>query len=72
MNERHELLMVVEGMSCEGCVGAVRRIVHRLDPQADVAVDLDHGRARILTCADTLEIADALDKGGYPARAMTM
>ncbi|WP_372422581.1 heavy-metal-associated domain-containing protein [Salinarimonas chemoclinalis] len=72
MDERHDLLMAVDGMTCDGCVNAVRRIVHRLDPQAEVAVDLEHGRARIVTRADTLEVADALGKGGYPARAMTM
>lgn len=72
MSERHELLMQVDGMTCEGCVAAVTRIVRRVDPQADVAVDLAHGRARILTTAETLEIAAALDKGGYEAKAMTM
>ncbi|GGK36728.1 heavy-metal-associated domain-containing protein [Salinarimonas ramus] len=72
MDERHELLMNVEGMSCEGCTKAVRRIVERVDPRAEVAVDLEHGRARILTTAQALEIAAALDEGGYPAHAMTM
>lgn len=72
MSERHELLMQVDGMTCEGCVAAVTRIVRRVDPQADVAVDLAHGRARILTTAEALEIASALDKGGYEARAMTL
>ncbi|WP_349368288.1 heavy-metal-associated domain-containing protein [Salinarimonas sp.] len=72
MSERHELLMQVDGMTCEGCVAAVTRIVRKVDPQADVAVDLAHGRARILTTAETLEIAAALDKGGYEAKAMTM
>jgi copper chaperone len=72
MSERHELLMQVDGMTCEGCVAAVTRIVRRVDPQADVAVDLAHGRARILTTAEALEIASALDKGGYEAKAMTM
>lgn len=72
MSERHEVLMQVEGMACEGCVKAVTRIVQGVDPQAEVAVDLAHKRARILTSADTLEIAAALDKGGYEASAMTM
>lgn len=72
MSERHELLMQVDGMTCEGCVAAVTRIVRRVDPQADVAVDLAHGRARILTTAEALEIASALDEGGYEAKAMTM
>lgn len=72
MSERHELLMQVEGMTCQGCVKAVTRIVQGVDPQADVAIDLDHKRARILTSADTLEIAAALDEGGWEAKAMTM
>lgn len=72
MSERHELLMQVDGMTCEGCVAAVTRIVRRVDPQADVTVDLAHDRARILTTAQALTIADALGKGGYDARAMTL
>jgi copper chaperone len=69
---RKDLLMQVEGMTCQGCVNAVTKAVQRLDPGATVDVDLDHGRVRISTKAQSLEVAQALNAAGYEARAMTM
>ncbi len=68
---RKELLMQVDGMTCDGCVNAVTKTVRRLDPQADVEVDLAHGRARVVTTAQSLDVAQALTKAGYETRAMT-
>jgi copper chaperone len=68
---RKELLMQVDGMSCQGCVDAVTRTVKRLDPAAEVEVDLAHGRARIVTQAQAVEVSQALTRAGYEARAMT-
>ncbi len=68
---RKELVMQVDGMTCEGCVKAVTRTVQRLDPTAEVDVDLAHGRAHIVTKAQAVEVSDALTKAGYEARAMT-
>ena len=69
---RKELLMTVDGMTCQGCVNAVTRTVQRLDPTAEVDVDLQHGRARIVTNAQALEVSDALTKAGYEARGMSL
>ncbi|HST94120.1 MAG TPA: heavy metal-associated domain-containing protein [Microvirga sp.] len=69
---RKDLLMQVEGMTCQGCVNAVTKAVQRLDPSATVEVDLDHGRVHITTNAQSLEVAQALNAAGYEARAMTM
>jgi copper chaperone len=69
---RKELLMQVDGMTCDGCVNAVTRTIQRLDPSAEVDVDLEHGRVRIMTNAQTLEVSDAISKAGYEVRAMTM
>jgi copper chaperone len=69
---RKELLMQVDGMTCQGCVNAVKRTIQRLDPSAQVDVDLDHGRVRVMTNAQALEVSDAVTKAGYEARAMTM
>ena len=69
---RKELLMTVDGMTCQGCVNAVTRTVQRLDPTAEVEVDLQHGRARIVTNAQALEVSDALTKAGYEARGMSL
>ncbi|RDI57870.1 heavy-metal-associated domain-containing protein [Microvirga subterranea] len=69
---RKDLLMQVDGMTCQGCVNAVTKAVQRLDPGATVDVDLDHGRVHISTKAQSLEVAQALNAAGYEARAMTM
>ena len=62
---RKELLMQVDGMTCDGCVNAVTRTIQRLDPSAEVDVDHEHGRVRIMTNAQTLEVSDAISKAGY-------
>jgi copper chaperone len=69
---RKELLMQVDGMTCQGCVNAVTRTIQRLDPGAEVDVDLAHGRVRVITQAQALEVSQAITKAGYDARAMTM
>jgi copper chaperone len=46
--------------------------VRRLDPSAEVEVDLAHRRATIRTCAQSLEIVEALGKAGYEATGMTL
>lgn len=69
---RKDLLMQVEGMTCQGCVNSVTKAIQRLDPGAKVDVDLDHGRVHVVTTAQTLEVAQALNAAGYEATAMTM
>ena len=70
--ERKELIMQVDGMTCQGCVDAVTKAIRRLDPSAEVAVDLDHGRITVHTFAQALELAEALGKAGYEAKGMTL
>lgn len=66
-----ELTMRVDGMTCQGCAEAVRRTIRRLDPEAEVAVDVEHGRVTATTRAQSLDVAQALTKAGYTATAMT-
>jgi copper chaperone len=66
-----DLLMRVEGMSCQGCVETVTRTVRELDPAAKVEVDLEHGRLHVTTRAQSIEVAEALSAAGYEATAMT-
>ena len=68
---RRDLLMQVDGMTCQGCVQAVTRAIRAVDPAAEVGVDLEHGRVRIATRIESLEVARALTQAGYEARAMT-
>jgi copper chaperone len=68
---RKDLLMQVDGMSCQGCVNAVTKAIQRLDPTAQVEVDLEHGRVHVVTDAQSIDVARALDAAGYEAHAMT-
>lgn len=65
-----DVLLHVEGMTCDGCTQAVRRIIQRLDPEARVAVDLDHGCVAVTSRAQGPTLAEALTEAGYPAQAM--
>jgi copper chaperone len=69
---RKDLLMQVEGMTCQGCVNSVTKAIQRLDPGAKVDVDLDHGRVHVVTTAQALEVTQALNAAGYEATGMTM
>ncbi len=64
---RHPVVLTVSGLTCQGCVNAVTRIVRRADPQADVSVDLDAGRVEANTIVDARTLADAVTRGGYEA-----
>ena len=67
-----DLLMQVEDMTCQGCVNSVTKAIQRLDSGAKVDVDLEHGRVHVVTKAQALEVAQALNAAGYEAQAMTM
>ncbi|WP_375408771.1 heavy-metal-associated domain-containing protein [uncultured Methylobacterium sp.] len=67
---RSDLLLRVEGMTCDGCAAAVARAIRRLDPEADVAVDRDHAYVAVTTRAHGDSLVDALTQAGYPASPM--
>jgi copper chaperone len=68
---RTDLLMRVDGMTCDGCAAAVTRTVARVDPAAEIRVDRAAGRVAIRTRAQAVDIAEALTRAGYTATAMT-
>ena len=68
---RKDLLMQVDGMTCQGCVTAVTKAIQRLDPTAQVDVDLEHGRVHVVTNAQSVEVARALDAAGYETHGTT-
>lgn len=57
----------VKGMTCEGCVAAVTRIIKKKDPAADVAIDLASGKVDIESSTDPALITAAIGKAGYEA-----
>lgn len=69
MAEAKTIVIDVKGMTCQGCVNAVTKIVKRADPQADVKVDLAAGRADVKTAVAGEVIAKAIAAGGYEASA---
>ena len=62
-----EIVLAVQGMTCDGCAKAVTRVVKKLDPQAEVSVDLSNARVNARTTADPHGLAEAITKAGYEA-----
>ena len=65
---RPVLSLSVSGMSCEGCAKAVKRLVLREDPQAEVDVDLSAAAAKIVSDQPTSRFITVLTEAGYPAQ----
>jgi Cu+-exporting ATPase len=68
-----ELDFSIEGMSCASCVGRVEKAFRSVPGVLDASVNLATNRAhaRLAGGAETVAaIAAALDKAGYPARAI--
>ena len=68
MSEQKTIVLDVKGMTCQGCVNAVTRILKRKDPDAQVSVDLGGGLVTAQTSAQAVELAAALTAGGYEAK----
>lgn len=59
----------VPDMSCGHCVQAVTQAVKGVDPNADVAADLDTKSVEVVSTAQGELIRQALRDAGYPAEA---
>ena len=59
----------VKGMTCQGCVNSVTRIVKKADPDASVAIDLASGKLDATTKASAETLIAAINGAGYEARA---
>lgn len=57
----------VSGMSCQGCVKAVERLVLKQDPAARVSVSLERAEAVVSSHLPAQAFGEALTKAGYPA-----
>ena len=65
--EAQKIILSVEGMTCGGCVEAVKRVIRKADPAAEVDVDLETGRVEAITVASAPDVAAAVTKAGYDA-----
>ncbi|HEV8026858.1 MAG TPA: heavy metal-associated domain-containing protein [Stellaceae bacterium] len=58
--------LTITGMSCGGCVGAVKRLLSKVPGVSDV--DLGAGRALVAGTARAEDLVAALQGTGYAAR----
>ncbi len=56
---------LVSGMTCEGCVRAVRNAIKRAAPGADVEVELASGTVTVEGVDDESVIAQAVEDAGF-------
>ena len=63
-----KIVLQVTGMTCQGCVNSVERIVKKTDPQALVSIDLKSGRVEADTSTTADLMAKAISAAGYEAR----
>jgi copper chaperone len=62
-----KIVLSVEGMTCGGCVEAVKRVIRKADPAAEIDVSLETGRVEATTIALAVDLATAVTKAGYEA-----
>jgi copper chaperone len=55
----------VEGMMCGGCASNVEKAIRRLDPGADVKVDLAAGKVSVESAAERTAVSEAIAAAGY-------
>ena len=60
----------VTGMSCGHCVAAIEKAVKGLDPQADVAADIEKGEVTVKSDVAFASISDAIREAGYENEAI--
>jgi copper chaperone len=59
--------LIVKGMTCQGCVRAVEKIIRASDPAAVVRIELASGHVHLTTKASVQTLTQALSLAGYEA-----
>jgi copper chaperone len=67
-SEAKKIVLAVEGMTCGGCMEAVKRVIRKADAAAEVSIALETGRVEAVTIAQASELAAAVTKAGYDAK----
>ena len=70
MENREARLLAITGMTCNGCVAAVTRVLSRVPGVVDVEVDLPGARAAVAGTADPQDLLRAVAGAGYGARLL--
>lgn len=60
---------IVEGMTCNHCVGAITKAVQDIDPKARVSADTSTGKVDIESQASRASLIKAVEEAGYPLKA---
>ncbi|WP_152048864.1 heavy-metal-associated domain-containing protein [Aureimonas psammosilenae] len=61
------LKLKVQDMSCGHCVSSVTKAIKKVDPAADVRVDLGAGLVSVDTSAAVDSVRAAVEGAGYPS-----
>ena len=69
MNRLEEHQFQVTGMSCQGCVGRMRRAIQEHDAEAQIEGDPGSGTLSVASCLGADELAALLSQAGYPTEA---
>lgn len=59
----------VPGMKCGGCLGAVTRAIHSIDPKATIEADMEARQLRVTSRKDSGSLRAVLEAAGYPAQS---
>jgi copper chaperone len=57
----------VTGMTCDGCVKSIERIIKAQDPQAAVTIDRASGRVEATTRTTPADLVAAIEAAGFGA-----
>jgi len=57
----------IETMTCGGCARSVTRTIQKLDPGAEVAIDVEGRLVEVRSARAPGEVAEALGAVGFPA-----
>jgi len=66
-NLPEKIVLNVEGMTCGGCVEAVKRVIRKADPASAVEIDLSNGWVEAVTILSAQDLAQVVSKSGYTA-----
>ena len=69
--ELFETILKVDGLARPGAADSVRAALLALDAGAQIEVDPEHESLTVRTRADSLDVAQAIQRAGFEARAMT-
>lgn len=62
------VVLVISGMTCGGCAGAVGRALSAVSGAAEVRVDLPGGRATVTGTASAEDLVRAVEVAGFTGR----